>query len=164
MIFPLDVTMTNMLRQQDFDDAANAMIDKGSPMAEWVAAFSRAAFTRNAELQKGEEVETALHDPLVVWYALSAEEDIGWAVQEKRDVRVETEGEWTRGMCVVDRRGRKLMADKPGLGEREEVNADMGGWLSESRGNRVGVCTRSPGDGKALAKVLIERIFGSEAI
>lgn len=50
----------------------------------------------------GLEDAMEMHDPVAVWYAISGSES-GWATQE-RVFKVERTGEWTRGMCVVDRR------------------------------------------------------------
>jgi hypothetical protein len=50
-------------------------------------------------------VPLSLHDPLVVWSLLAPPGGIGPGARA-RDVRVETAGQWTRGMCVVDQRGR----------------------------------------------------------
>jgi hypothetical protein len=49
-------------------------------------------------------VPLSLHDPLVVWSLLAPRGGIAPA-GGARDVRVETGGQWTRGMCVADRRG-----------------------------------------------------------
>jgi hypothetical protein len=96
-----------------------------------------------------------------VWYCISAldpaEKEL-WEVVEK-DVRVETAGQWTRGTCVTDRRGRARMEAERYEGEGEvEVIGDAGRWLG-GRGNRVGVCVRTPGFG-VFQGVLLGRVFG----
>jgi len=90
-----------------------------------------------------------------VWYALVGEE--GWEVREDEDVRVESAGQWTRGACVVDRRGR-------GEKRREEVvEGDHGGWRSLKLGNRMRRAVRSPGDDESeFGLRLLERVFGVE--
>ena len=100
-----------------------------------------------------------LHDPLTVWYALTFEQLDGsgnkrWRISEGEDIRVETVGQWTKGMIVVDRRTRK----KGGETE-EEVVGDKGGWLSKMKGNRVGRCVGTPGK-RELARFWLERVFG----
>ena len=165
MMFPLDVTMTVWLKQRDLHGPEGQVSEKG-PLSEWVTAFTTPTFERNAGLMQDEEKRMALHDPLVVWYALTSrptpissdgneEPPRGgdWVIQKDVDVRIETTGEWTRGMCVVDRRGRKIV-------EGEDVGSDLGDWLTRSKGNRIDVCT-GVGDEDQLAKVLVSRIFGN---
>ena len=114
-----------------------------------------------------------LHDPLPVWYALDMERSNGWKVEWEVDVRVETAGQWTRGMLVVDRRGMKMLREEVRLDlegdgggggaddDLKEVSGDSGGWLSRRRGNRVGVCTGTPGE-RALAPLMMRTIFGGK--
>ena len=83
-------------------------------------------------------------------------------MREGEDVRVETLGQWTRGMCVVDRRGMRMVeesGDGEGEGEGVELSGDSAGWLSRRGGNRIGRCVRTPG-ARALAPVLLGTIFG----
>lgn len=80
----------------------------------------------------------------------------GWKVTKDEDVRVETTGQWTRGMCVVDRRNRKRRAPDDGEGE---IPGDTGNWLSADAGNRVGRCVQSPGPDD-FAPFLLQRVFG----
>lgn len=68
------------------------------------------------------------------------------------DIRVETTGQWTRGLCVVDRRSRKRR-------ETDEVsNDDHGNWLGSSSGNRINRMVGSPGK-EQFAEILLDRIF-----
>lgn len=100
------------------------------------------------------------------------------------DIRVETAGQWTRGMHIVDRRNRKkpgqaveqvkspgaidinnpleniVAVDKGGVTEdADEVPGDTMGWLSVKKGNRVGRIVSTPGE-HAFGAYLMERIFG----
>lgn len=71
---------------------------------------------------------------------------------------METAGQWTRGCCVVDRRGRPV---SEGVGDLDvDVVGDAGGWRDSRRGNQVAWCTGSPGV-DVFAGVLLERVFGS---
>ena len=179
VMFPLDVTMRCMLQQKDIDGSEGkgdipSDLSAQSPLAEWVRAFTGPTFSRNAKLMADGMGEMALHDPLVVWYALTSPLSTpnspatwaggdrkveAWKVKRNQDVRVETTGQWTKGMCVVDRRGRNLLLEEVDLaGSLEEFSSDKGGWLSRHRGNRVGVCVESGEEG-GLARVLAERIF-----
>ncbi|KAF9975371.1 hypothetical protein BGZ73_001014 [Actinomortierella ambigua] len=59
----------------------------------------------------------SLHDPVCIGFFIDLEHEadmtaVGWSIEE-RDVRIETEGQLTRGMIVVDRRPRY---SKPLLG------------------------------------------------
>ena len=157
IMFPLDVTTPHLLRKADMDAMAKPLIAEGSPMAEWVSAFTSSTFERNASLYVNEGAFMALHDPVVVWYAISAA-DQGWKIDKDLDVRVETAGQWTKGMCVVDRRGRKRVEEAKDHGG--EVDGDLGGWLSRFKGNRVGRCVGTPGYG-VCSEVLLNSIFAA---
>ena len=104
-----------------------------------------------------------------------------WMLAPKapEDIRVETAGQWTRGMHIIDRRNRK----KGGVSEQvkipgavdisnpmdnlaiatpyEESDApgDNGGWLSLAKGNRINRIVSSPGEA-AFGPYLLERVFG----
>lgn len=142
-------------------------------MAEWVGAFLSATFEKAERLYRDEGMYVCFHDPVCVWYALGGE---GWEVKGEEDVRVETGGQWTRGMCVVDRRGRRGVegggeggeggeggadggGEGSGEGEAGKGGGDHGGWLDPGKGNRIGRCVGTPG-ARALALVLLGTIFG----
>ena len=109
-------------------------------------------------LERG-RVSISLHDPLCVWYAMTIDkQEQEWQIQTGEDIRIETTGQWTRGMCVIDRRGRK-MRDGEDAGEGPEVPGDAGGWLSKSRGNRLSRCIGTPGE-EILASFMLSSIFG----
>jgi hypothetical protein len=71
----------------------------------------------------------------------------------EEDIRVECAGQWTRGMCVVDRRMRKKATDG------EVKVGDDAGWLNPRKGNRVRRMVASPGEDE-FAHYLLGRIFG----
>jgi len=199
-LFPLDITTPHLLRRSTFAAKVAPLLDAGSPLAEWVEAFLASTFAKIATLhppvpnslaataagereREGEgEVALNLHDPLCVWYLLTHPERSGggggegWAFSEgsPEDIRVETAGQWTRGMCVVDRRDRLKMGPEgdgdaeggrreEGQGEGDgEVVGDAGRWLDVNRGNRIWRAVRSPEPPgmEGFGKVLLERIFG----
>ncbi|KFY18026.1 hypothetical protein V491_04879 [Pseudogymnoascus sp. VKM F-3775] len=117
----------------------------------------------------------SLHDPLTVWYMLT-QSNTAWkpAPGAPEDIRVETAGQWTRGMNIVDRRNRRRLGgpkpddahDEAQLdpsmqgddGEGNLVN-DEYGWLDAWKGNRINRIAESPGD-LDFAPYLLERIFG----
>lgn len=82
--------------------------------------------------------------------------DAGWKITKDEDIRIETAGQWTRGMCVVDRRNRKRREDDG----TEEISSDAGNWLSASAGNRLGRCIQSPGP-DLFAPFLLQKVFGA---
>lgn len=156
IMFPLDLTEAHYLRRDEFNAKTQPLVEKGSPLAEWTSAFLRTTFDTMERLHHGHEgggTHLSLHDPLCVWYALKS--DIlkeQWTITDGEDIRIETTGHWTKGMCVIDRRSRKRE-------DGEEVVGDNGGWLSRSGGNRVSRCIGTPGE-RALAPALLESIFG----
>jgi inosine-uridine nucleoside N-ribohydrolase len=157
-LFPLDTTQLHVLPKAMYEDYINLKPIKGSPLAEWTALFLSATFAKNASLNPQQDTTKAgleLHDPLTIWYALCPGNAL-WKFKEE-DVRVETSGQWTRGCTIVDRRGRPITEGEGDLDE--EVVGDAGGWRDSRRGNRVGWCTRTPGEGK-FARVLLHRVLG----
>lgn len=160
ILFPLDVTHRHVLRRDEFLATVQPLIGKNSPLAEWTNAFMSSTFRKMELLHHGHEgasTSLSLHDPLCVWYALANEEDKKkWTITQGEDIRVETAGQWTRGACIVDRRDRKQQENDDGEGG--EIPGDTGGWLSATRGNRLGRCTGTPGE-KDLAPFLLETIF-----
>ena len=185
-LFPLDITTTHTLSASQFTGGASPLLKAGSPLAAWTSAFLTPTFKKMVELHEegkhheGEGVdrkggELSLHDPMCVWYAIEqasisgTEEPKGWEMTKGEDIRMETLGQWTRGMCVTDKRGRRMKADEE-VGEVErqgsedadasaKSGSDEGGWLSRNGGNRIGRCIGTPG-GEKLAEILLDRIFG----
>ena len=160
MLFPLDITDPHRLLQDEFEAKIGPSIEKGSPLAEWTNAFISATFKKRESLHHGHEGRSAsisLHDPVCVWYALSAtRQKDHWRIKQDEDIRIETAGQWTRGMCVVDRRNRKRRDDDI---EHGDEASDNGEWLRRSRGNNIGRCIATPGD-RVLAPFLLDTIFG----
>ncbi|KAI4606639.1 hypothetical protein J4E83_010011 [Alternaria metachromatica] len=157
-LFPLDTTELHVLPKTMYEDYINLKPIKGSPLSEWTSLFLTSTFAKNLSLNPQQDPTKSglqLHDPLTIWYALCPSNPL-WKFKEE-DVRVETSGQWTRGCTIVDRRGRPVMEGESSLDE--EVVGDAGGWRDSRRGNRVGWCTRSPGEGK-FARVLLHRVLG----
>ncbi len=159
--FPLDVTTGHSLRRDEVERKLLPLKEKGSPLAEWVLAFTEHSFRTTERLNEGFApggggTWISLHDPVVCWYAVvTGVEDVeGWEVKRGEDIRIEMMGQWTRGMCVVDTRDRIKAGD-----EEVEVEGDMGDWLSPRKGNRVDRCVKTPGE-RVLAGVLLETVFG----
>lgn len=170
-LFPLDITEPHILNRGPFAESLKPVMDKGSPLAQWADHFLTRTFD-NIEKMVGPGVDPglSLHDPMTIWYLLTQDDPAWKPVAEPEDIRVETCGQWSRGMNVVDRRGRKkaevppsdqmldskARASRPTLGE---IPGDDDGWRSFWRGNRVNRMVGSPGEA-AFAKYLMKRIFG----
>ncbi|KAI4917423.1 hypothetical protein J4E85_009942 [Alternaria conjuncta] len=157
-LFPLDTTELHVLPKTMYEDYIALKPIHGSPLSEWTSLFLTSTFAKNLSLNPQQDPTKSglqLHDPLTIWYALCPSNPL-WKFKEE-DVRVETSGQWTRGCTIVDRRGRPVTEGESSLDE--EVVGDAGGWRDSRRGNRVGWCTRSPGEGK-FARVLLHRVLG----
>ena len=156
-LLPLDITTQHLLTPTTFNKYSSAPLKDESPLAEWVHAFLAKTFTKTNEKAGA----LSLHDPLAVWCAIKRHtEGAGWRIDKARDIRIEATGQWTRGFCVVDRRGyREKSDDDPDIDKH--VSGDAGGWFSTKRGNRVNILTGTPVmQGNRFGEVLCERLFG----
>lgn len=156
-LFPLDITLRHNISRGQFRTAVAPLLEKGSPLAEWVNAFMGHTFRTLERLHPGHDGDAAqlsLHDPVCVWYALTSDDPL-WAPapNSPEDIRVETTGQWTRGMCVVDRRNRHRIE-----GEEESSN-DHGHWLSAKAGNRIYRMDQSPAE-STFGQIIIDKLFG----
>ncbi len=184
-LFPLDVTTPHELTKSMFEAKVEPLIKAGSPLAEWTSVFMGKTFEKISSLTGGQrDPGLSLHDPLCIWYMLTRSAP-SWMISPKgpEDIRVETGGQWTRGMHVVDRRNRRkagedLQVKSPGAVDisnpmekivvgvdnnagYDEVPGDGYGWLSLSKGNRINRIVSSPGE-DAFGRYLLERVYGSE--
>jgi len=184
-LFPLDVTSPHLLRRSDFATKLAPLIAAGSPLAEWTSAFVHKTYEKIESLtRKQADPGLELHDPLCIWYMLTRSAP-NWisAPKTPEDIRVETAGQWTRGMHVVDRRNRKKkgadstleQVKSPGAvdianpmetftvgnvdGEGGDATGDNGGWLDVQKGNRINRIVGTPGE-EAFGPYLLERVFG----
>lgn len=133
ILFPLDITHPHILTRGESESTMAPLAKEGSPLAEWVSAFLEATFQttecllhkKKSKQSDGSDVAVVLHDPLPVWYAIDAppvspptqnkpaEESAGtWQVTNGIDIRVETGGQWTRGMHVRDGRRKATLRDE----------------------------------------------------
>jgi hypothetical protein len=107
-----------------------------SPLSEWVGAFLDSTFAKLALLYStGAATSLALHDPLCIWHVLAPKPLTLTPAAE--DVRVETVGQWTRGMCVVDRRAR-VKRSKEAVAERLLPGGDGASASASAEGGRRG--------------------------
>lgn len=149
-LFPMDITGKHVLARGDFEASLEPLIAAKSPLAEWVSEFMKATFDKIESLSPGvsrDAVGLQLHDPLTIWYCVDYD-DPKWKISEGEDLRVETVGQWTRGMFVVDRRSR------------EQKDDCDDGRLTGGNGNRLNRCVGSPGQ-DIFGGLLLKRVFGS---
>ena len=171
-LHPLDITTPHELPMTYFQEQIKPAVDAGSPLATWASHFLNGAFNQIARMTaSGLEPMLSLHDPLTIWYMLT-HDDPKWTFPSKlEDLRVETTGQWTKGMHVVDTRDRSKPGEASGDAPQEpedppenimtleEVPGDTMGWLSAHKGNRINRVTGSPGE-DVFKGVLMKRIFG----
>lgn len=158
-LFPLDITNRHCITRGEFRKTITPLLEKGSPLAEWVNAFMTFCFRTvesQWEGQDGDKAELGLHDPVCAYYVLTQNHPAWKCTGGKQmDIRVDATGQWTRGMSVVDRRGRiQIDADY-----EEERPDDQGLWLNARAGNRVWKMEESP-VGKQLGEVILRQVFG----
>lgn len=155
-LFPLDITHRHNLNRGEFRKVLDPLLEQKSPMAEWVDAFMSSTFKKVESLQQnisGDAIALQLHDPLCIWYCM-VDDPSQWNLIEDEDLRVESSGQWTRGMCVIDRRTRKKREDD----HEGEIPGDTGNWLSVRNGNRLRRCIGSPGE-DLFGGFMLKRIF-----
>ncbi|KAK3945336.1 pyrimidine-specific ribonucleoside hydrolase RihA [Diplogelasinospora grovesii] len=169
-LFPLDITTPHELRKNYFNEAIQPLKAAGSPLAQWTDTFMSGTFDKiDSILGDGSEPGLSLHDPLCIWYMLTRDNPAWKPVPELEDIRIETSGQWTRGMHVVDRRVRAKPGDQDSSVKThpqdpvdavtfDEVPGDTLGWLSVNKGNRINRIIDSPGQ-ELFAQVLMERLF-----
>ena len=156
-LFPLDITNKHVLTRGEYRKAMEPLLAAGSPLAEWTNAWLSSTFTKMEALQDdvtGDAVGLQLHDPLCIWYCIT-QDDPKWKLAKDEDIRIETSGQWTRGMCVIDQRSRLKMGDELG----DEVAGDHGKWLNGAAGNRLGRCIQSPGQ-DVFGTYILKKVFG----
>ncbi|KKY36854.1 putative inosine-uridine preferring nucleoside hydrolase [Diaporthe ampelina] len=169
-LFPLDITTPHLLNKNFFAHTIQPFIDAGSPLARWIATFMFGTFNKiDSMVGDGSEPGLSLHDPLTIWYMLTRDDPAWKAVPKPEDIRIETVGQWTLGMHVIDRRNRgkpdeqesrvKTNPEDPlDAVEFDDVPSDNGGWLSVKKGNRINRIVESPGE-DAFAPYLMKRLF-----
>jgi inosine-uridine nucleoside N-ribohydrolase len=182
-LFPFDITSPHLFCWMQVKEKLDPLISAGSPLAEWTSAFLHKTYEKIESLtRKQVDPGLELHDPLTIWYMLTRNAP-QWMVAPKapEDIRVETTGQWTLGMHVIDRRNRKKsgavdgQVKSPGavdivnpmesltLTSPEPKNTgpvgDNGGWLNVNHGNRINRIVGSPGE-DAFGPYLLARLFG----
>ncbi|KAG6021176.1 hypothetical protein E4U19_005901 [Claviceps sp. Clav32 group G5] len=168
---PLDITTPHLITKTFFAETIRPYLDAGSPLAIWTSHFIEGSFAQIEKmLGDGNEPGLSLHDPLTVWYMLT-HDDPRWSFPSKlEDIRVETSGQWTRGMHVVDNRLRVKPAERAALASvdpredpdvlaNDSVPGDTMAWMSVLKCNRVNRLIKSPGH-DIFKEVWMRRVFG----
>lgn len=153
--------------------ARNMML---TPIREFVSAMLLRVRGLQASFGLPDAME--MHDPVAVWFAIAhaaakpGELEASWGIKE-RDFQVERTGEFTRGMCVVDRRGTgediqpRTKDDKlqggavPSLPPKDEKTDRMGAEVVKTK-NLPKVITATPGVAE-LRQLILTRVFGEAA-
>lgn len=169
-LFPLDITTPHELHKKIFNEKIQPLLEQGSPLAQWTETFMNGTFNKiDSMLGEGHDAGLSLHDPLCIWYMLTRDDPAWKAVPELEDIRVETCGQWTRGMHIIDKRGRAKPAEQDSTVQTnpedpldavtlDQIPGDDQGWLSVRKGNRINRMLSSPGQ-DIFAGILLDRIF-----
>lgn len=169
-LFPLDITNPHLLNKSFLTEKVQSLIDAGSPLARWIGTFMFGVFRKIESMSPdGVEPGLSLNDPLCVWYMMTRDDPAWKSVVE--DLRIETAGQWTLGMHVVDEReqskGRKFddsviktnPEDPLDAVEFDEVPNHHKSWFDPRKGNRINRVIESPG-AEYFQKYLLNQIFG----
>ena len=171
-LFPLDVTTPHELRRNYFTREIEKHKADGSPLAQWAATFILRTFDKiDSIVGDGSEAGLSLHDPLCVWYMLKRDDPAWKTVSQPEDIRIETSGQWTRGMHVIDRRyiAKEVKVEDQEISVKPEdpldavsfdkkVPGDPTGWKSATNGNRVNRMLESPGT-ELFPRDMMKRLF-----
>ena len=153
---PLDITTPHEITRAQFTDKIQPFLDAGSPLATWTSHFIYGCITKCESMGKDKGLD--LHDPFTVWYTLLRDDPVWKTPSKLEDIRVETAGHWTKGMHVVDRRGKAgdsgevVTASEPSQPEPEAEELTLEGdhvdhqsWGNPRGGNRIKRIISSPG-------------------
>ncbi|KAK2616457.1 hypothetical protein QQS21_000699 [Conoideocrella luteorostrata] len=161
-LFPLDLTSPHRLSRPLYEERARPLVEAKSPLAQWMAHFMSRTFDKINSLKptgNTSEPSLQLHDPLVLWYILTSEDNRWQHTARGEDLRVEASGQWSRGLLISDARGMKKEFDQDDDElVLDELPGDKDGWFTPGRGNRVTRMLGSPGEA-LFEKVLLDSIF-----
>ncbi|KAG8983037.1 hypothetical protein FRB90_006357, partial [Tulasnella sp. 427] len=117
VLVPLDITSQHTIVFDrliprdvvDADGKATLSAVKEKPIEAFISTLLRRPRKVLHELGLTDDFE--MHDPLAAWYAIRSASRSPWKEEGWRTIKrkfvIETTGEYTKGMCVVDRRGSK---------------------------------------------------------
>ncbi|SCV37113.1 related to inosine-uridine preferring nucleoside hydrolase [Fusarium fujikuroi] len=132
-IFPMDLTNSHCITYNAFIDTVKPLADSGSPLSTLAYTFMKGIHDNCDKdcifLEGTNEECITLHDPVPVWYALGRD---FWNISAPKDLRLESLGQWTKGMHVEYQINMTAEANSPlNPGTRQ--------------GNRVRQALESPG-------------------
>lgn len=156
-LFPIDITGKHVLTRGDFEVSLQSQLAASSPLAKWVSGFMNAVFDKLESLTPEvprDSVGMQLHDPLPIWYCMD-DDNPKWKITEGEDLRVETVGQWTRGLFLSNGISRERKEDS----EDNETPGDINSLLAGGDGNRINRFVGSPGP-DIFGRLLLKRIFG----
>lgn len=148
-LVPLDVTTYQTLTDKTFNEYVKPLLEQKRPLAAFLSDVLSRSFEKITRYSGKPQV--GCHDPLTI-YSLLHPESMVW---ETLDVRVETDGKWTRGQTVMDNRG--VAKWKPG---EKGVIRDCGDWLHGDSGTAIDVLVSSGGEPDGFGLKLLDGIFG----
>lgn len=154
-LLPLDVTERHYISQIEWEKCC-----RGSKLADWVRMITAAYFSSSQVVwETADQHKAFFHDALCVWYILHGDTDSLFKTNTM-DVRAETVGQWTRGMCCVDRRPENILP-KSMKSVSEWVYPGL--WIDSSMGNAVGVVQETPGRKEWVAS-FCRALFGDKSV
>jgi inosine-uridine nucleoside N-ribohydrolase len=182
VLYPLDTTTEHNLYPHSYTEVITPLLNSPSPspLVVWLNAFLPPTFAKLASLYSNPTEPLALHDPSCIWHVLATSPPMRLE-SKATDLRIETGGQWSRGFCIVDRRGKDMGKDKDGyvkeafervtmadqgrhlgiVAELETIPGDHGEWMAKGGGNRVWLPNPSFSDWKEkLGKEMLNRILG----
>ncbi|KAM0549479.1 hypothetical protein ACHAPJ_009465 [Fusarium lateritium] len=141
-IFPMDITSGHCVAYDSFIDTVKPLADDGSPLATMAYTFMKGIHETCDKdcitLPETNEECITLHDPVPIWYALNRS---GWEVSAPKDLRVESLGQWTKGVHVEYDINKTKAANAP---------LEPGTRL----GNRIHQAMKSPGQ-KGFQEIIL---------
>ncbi|CAD6581728.1 MAG: hypothetical protein TREMPRED_003074 [Tremellales sp. Tagirdzhanova-0007] len=170
---PLDITTPHQIPFSDLihDADTSTPID---PLRDFISAML--VRVRGLQASFGLPDAMEMHDPVAVWYAIAhagrstLDSAPSWATRP-REFKIERRGEYTRGMCVVDRRGtdeqsgdrtqdKRLQAKVVPILPPKDENFDRMGNATD-RPQRLPLVVASTPGSATLRKMLLQRVFGA---
>lgn len=167
---PLDITTPHSV------PFPSLLFPDADPKDERLKAFTTAFLTRVRGLQAqfGNPDAMEMHDPLSMWYAVenagrpNGDLAPGWAVTP-REFTIERNGERTRGMCVVDRRGtgegteirteNKALQELSTADEKKVEAKGKDAIQDKTKKHLPFMISNTPGE-EELARLLLDRVWG----
>lgn len=171
-LLPLDTTTRITITQQSWKTLSPGILK------EWCDVFIDRTFNTMKSLYQDLSIEKlglSMHDPACIWYLISNHGNESWEEQQGLDIRIETEGRWTRGACIIDRRFRSSATREPNTeanvpleagaidhdAQEDEIEeeSDKGSWLDQKKGNRITLVSRRSCEGQESHGEAFFRMF-----